>query len=73
MINNDVPDEKTEVEDIKHLTDSEQVELIAEKFAEVANLYEPLDRSRIKIPSFSSDDIPKVKCAEVLEILENMK
>ena len=47
MINNDVPDEKTEVEDIKHLTDSEQVELIAEKFAEVAILYEPLDRSKI--------------------------
>ena len=72
MINNDVPDEKTEVEDIKHLTDSEQVELIAEKFAEVANLYEPLDRSKIQIPSYSSDDIPKVTCAEVLGILENM-
>ena len=72
LISNDVPDEKIEVEDIKHLTNSEQVELIAEKFAEVANLYEPLDRSKITIPSYASEIIPKVECAEVQKILENM-
>lgn len=72
LINHDVPDEKIDVEAIKHLTDSEQVEMIAEKFAEVANLYEPLDRSKISVPSFTSADIPKVNRAEVQEILENM-
>ena len=72
LITNDVPDEKVEVEAIKHLNDSEQVEEIANKFARVANLYEPLDRSKITIPSFTSDDIPRVSCAEVKEILENM-
>ena len=72
LITNDVPDEKVEVEAIKHLSDSEQVEEIANKFARVANLYEPLDRSKITIPSFTSDDIPRVSCAEVKEILENM-
>merc|ERR1740123_1371974 len=41
-----------EVESIKDLPDTEQVELIAEKFAEVANLYEPLDRTRISVPDF---------------------
>ena len=72
LITNDVAEEKIEVENIKNLSDTEQVELIAEKFAEVANLYEPLDRSKIEIPPFTFDDIPKVSCAEVKEILENM-
>ena len=72
LITSDVPDEKVEVEAIKHLSDSEQVEEIANKFARVANLYEPLDRNKITIPSFTSDDIPRVSCTEVKEILENM-
>ena len=31
--------EKIEVESIRHLTDDEQVEAIATKFAEISNLY----------------------------------
>ena len=47
-----------EVESIKDLPDTEQVELIAEKFAEVANLYEPLDRTKISVPEFQEKDVP---------------
>ena len=61
-----------EVESIKDLPDNEQAELIAEKFAEVANLYEPLDREKIKVPTFEEKDVPVVSTHEVKEILENM-
>ena len=64
--------ETIEVESIKHLSDSEQVELIADKFAEVANMYEPLNRSKISIPEFNEKDIPVVSTSEVREIMENM-
>ena len=60
------------MECIKHLPDTEQVELIADKFAEVANLYEPLDRTRISVPEFEEKDVPVVNTSEVKEILENM-
>ena len=36
---NDNSEEKIEVESIRHLTDDEQVEAIATKFAEISNLY----------------------------------
>ena len=61
-----------EVEAIKHLPNEEQVELIANKFAEVANLYEPLDRSKISIPSYSESDIPVVDRLGAKEIMEEM-
>ena len=43
-----------EVESIKHLPDSEQADLIADKFAEVSNLYDVLDRNAINVPPFSA-------------------
>ena len=61
-----------EVESIKDLPDTEQVEMIAEKFAEVANLYEPLDRTKISVPEFGEKDVPVVSIHEVKEILVNM-
>ena len=61
-----------EVESIKDLPDSEQVELIADKFAEVANLYEPLDRTKVSVAPFEDKDVPTVTIHEVKEILENM-
>ena len=41
--NSEQIDEKLEVESIKHLSDIEQAELIADKFANVSNEYQPLD------------------------------
>ena len=46
--------ELPEVESIKHLPDSEQADLIADKFAEVSNLYDVLDRNAINVPPFSA-------------------
>ena len=41
--NSDQIYERLEVESIKHLSDIEQAELIADKFANVSNEYQPLD------------------------------
>ena len=64
----DDQNENIEVESIKDLPDVEQVELIAEKFAEVANLYEPLDRTKISVPEYREKDVPVVSAHEVKEI-----
>ena len=61
----DAHNEIIEVESIKDLPDTEQVELIAEKFAEVANLYMPLDRTKIFVPSFENKDIPVISILQV--------
>ena len=44
--------ELPDVESIKHLPDSEQADLIADKFAKVSNLYDVLDRNAINVPPF---------------------
>ena len=63
---------RTEVAAIKHLPDSEQVELIADKFAKVSNEYAPLDRSQINIPPFNDKDFPEISKNEVLETLKEL-
>ena len=71
IMNND-SEEKIEVDSIRHLTDTEQVEAIASKFAEISNSYDCLDRSQINIPEFTPDQVPVVTVAEVIEILKGM-
>ena len=70
--NSEQNDEKLEVESIKHLSDIEQAELIADKFAEVSNEYQPLDRSKINFPHFK-DEIPEFEEKEVFEVLQDLK
>ena len=48
------------------------MEKIADKFAEVSNLYEPLKRDKIDFPTFSVDEIPVIQEQNVLDVLENL-
>ena len=73
LVKYDQKQENIEVDTIKHLTDSEQAETIAEKFAQVSNEYEPLNRKEIEIPTFSSEDIPNISESDIMEALENLK
>ena len=61
-----------EVEEIKDFSDEEQCELIADIFAEVSNLYEPLQRGQIDFPQFSFDDIPVIGEGKVLGVLKDL-
>ena len=72
LMANDDQEKKLEVEDIKHLPDNEQAELIAAKFAEVANEYDAIDRNKFVIPPFTNEDIPVVKVSEVAKVLESL-
>ena len=61
------------VEEISHLTDQEQAESIAEKFAEIQNEYSPLKTDDIKVPNFSENDVPQFLPSQVWLILSKLK
>ena len=50
-------DEKPEYEQIKHLSDLEQAEAIADSFAKICNEYETVDRSKIELPLLVDKDM----------------
>ena len=53
------------VEEIRHLPDQQQAELIAEQFAKIQNEYEPLQDGDISVPHFSESEIPRFTAAQV--------
>ena len=57
---------------IKDLPASEQAELIADKFAEVANEYEKLKEEDIDVPEFSEKEIPQFTERDVETVLSEM-
>ena len=50
--------EEPNVGEIRHLSDQEPVELIANQFAKIQNEYEPLEKTDISVPPFSESEIP---------------
>ena len=69
IVGYDVRDDKPSVEDIKHLSDVDQAEFIAESFSKVSKEYAPLDRSRINLEEVKTDDYLDITDSEVLETL----
>ena len=61
------------VESIKHLTNKEQAELIADKLARVSQEYEPLKKEDVTVPPFEESDIPTFKPYQVQKHLEKVK
>ena len=61
------------VDNINHLSDREQCELIADEFAEVPNQYNPLNKEDIQVPVFYKCDIPQFTPAQVWKQLSTMK
>ena len=57
--------EQQSVDEISHLPDSEQAEIIAEKFASIQNEYEALKTEDILIPHFEEKDIPQFHPSQV--------
>ena len=72
LINPDEGDAVLEVDDIKNFSDDQQAEIIADRFAEVSNEYDPLDREKIHFPKFSNSEIPIFTEIEVLEVLNDL-
>ena len=65
--------EKLLVDQINHLTDQEQCDLIADEFTKIPNQYSPLHRKDIVIPPFLSSQVPQFKSSQVWKKLASMK
>ena len=68
----DSRDENPIVEDIKHLSDIEQAELIAESFAKISNEYAPLDRSMIQVQDIDRSSYLKTSAKEVADTISSL-
>ena len=60
------------VESINHLTNEEQANLIADKYADISQEYDKLKKEYIKVPYFCESDIPVVTEEEVEKELASM-
>ena len=65
-------EEKIIVESINHLSNKEQANLIADKFAEISQEYDKLEKGDIEVPFFAESEIPVVTEAEVEKELSSM-
>ena len=65
--------EVLQVEEISHLSDQEQAEMIADQQALISNLYKGVELSDIYIPPFLPEDIPQLKSSQVKEYILKLK
>ena len=72
MASYDVKTEHLVVDEISHLSDQEQCELIADDFSEIPNTYSPLHKEDINIPIFSKADVPQLREAQVWKKITSM-
>ena len=61
------------VESIKHLSQQEQAEIIADKFSKVSQEYEPLKTKDIQFPPLDPETIPKFYQMMFSQILRKLK
>ena len=57
--------EQTMVDEISHLSDQQQAELIAERFASIQNEYQSLKNEDIDVPHFEENEVPQFHPSEV--------
>ena len=65
--------ESVTVQSISHLSDQQQAEEIANKFARVSQEYDPLDKNYITVPPFCESSIPVFTPQQVRQKLQSIK
>ena len=65
--------EKLIVDEINHLTDQEQCDIIANDFTEIPNQYSPLHKEDIVIPQIKESEVPQFKASQVWKKLATLK
>ena len=73
ITSSDQQNEQLNIEEISHLPDQEQAEIIAEKFSFIPNGYDALQTEDISVPPFSDDDIPQFHPSQVWLRLTQLK
>ena len=61
------------VDEISHLTDQEQCEIIADKFASIQNEYDALKTEDIKVPPFAKHQVPQFHPSQVWFLLSKLQ
>ena len=64
--------DKVVVDEISHLSDQDQADLIANHFASIQNEFEPLRNHDIVLPNFDLKDFPEFRPSEVWLILSQL-
>ena len=62
-----------QVDEINHLNDQDQAEMIASHQARISNTYKEIERSDIDIPPFGPEDIPQLTQSKVMEYIARLK
>ena len=65
--------EEVIVDEINHLSNQEQSEIIADKFASIQNEYEALENDDISVPPFNQDQIPQFQPSQVWFLLSKLR
>ena len=58
MTSKDQMSQQINIDEISHLPDQEQAEIIADKFSSIQNEYEQLKTDEINVPDYSENDVP---------------
>ena len=73
ITSHDQQGEKVNIDEIRHLSDQAQAEIIADKFTSIPNGYNALKSEDILVPHFSPEEIPQVEPARVWLLLSRLK
>ena len=73
ITSNDQISQQVNIDEISHLPDQEQAEIIANKFSSIQNEYEQLRKEDITVPEHSEKDVPQFQPAQVWFHLARMK
>ena len=73
ITSNDQMSHQINIDEINHLSDQEQAEIIAAKFSSIQNEYQPLKTDDIAVPPFSAEDIPQFHPSQVWHLLTQLK
>ena len=73
MTSKDQMSQQINIDEISHLPDQEQAEIIADKFSSIQNEYEQLKTDEINVPDYSENDIPQFHPAQVWFHLARIK
>ena len=73
LSSHDQVDQQINVDEISHLPDQEQAEIIAEKFSSIQNEYDALETEDVLVPPFSQEEVPQFEPSQVWFHLAKMK
>ena len=73
MTSSDQKGEQINIDEISHLPNQVQAEMIADKFTSIPNEYESLKSEDIIVPPFSPDEVPQFEPSRVWLLLAQLK